>query len=223
LPRTKRACVGGICYHVITRGNRKAVVFHDEFDYAAFVGLMVAACERVPLRILAYCLMPNHVHLVLWPKLADEVSRWMHWVLTTHVRHYHLRYGTDGRVWQGRFKAFPIQQDHHFLAVLRYVERNPLRANLVNRAESWTWSSLGSTSGDQGQGLLDLGPVPRYADWVDFVNQPLPDNELRSLRANVNKEIPYGERAWVDATAGELGLRSSPRGPGRPRSRRLDS
>lgn len=192
LPRTRRAAAGGICYHAITRGNRKAVVFHDDSDYHAFVDLMSAACARVPCRILAFCLMPNHVHLVLWPREGDDLSRWMHWLLTTHVRRYHLR----------------------------YVERNPLRANLVDRAEGWRWSSLGRRSDEQGTVRLDVGPVPRLADWVDYVNRPLSESELHALRLNVNQEIPFGERAWADETAVRLGLRASPRGPGRPRSRR---
>ena len=196
------------------------MVFHDDSDYHAFVDLMSAACARVPCRILAFCLMPNHVHLVLWPREGDDLSRWMHWLLTTHVRRYHLRYGTDGRVWQGRFKSFPIQRDHHLLTVLRYVERNPLRANLVDRAEGWRWSSLGRRSDEQGTVRLDVGPVPRLADWVDYVNRPLSESELHALRLNVNQEIPFGERAWADETAVRLGLRASPRGPGRPRSRR---
>ena len=220
MPRTRRATVGGICYHAITRGNRKAVVFHDDTDYDAFVDLMSAAFARVPCRILAFCLMPNHVHFVLWPSEGDDLSRWMHWLLTTHVRRYHLRYGTDGRVWQGRFKSFPVQRDHHLLTILRYVERNPLRANLVDRAEDWRWSSLRLASDSRKAVPLDVGPVPRITDWTEHVNKPLTESELHAVRVNVNQEIPYGEQAWVAKTADRLGLRASPRGPGRPRSRR---
>ncbi len=92
---------------------------------------MPQANERLPLRILGYVLLPNHFHLVLWPRRDGDLSRWMQWLLTSHVRRYHRHYHGSGHVWQGRFKAFPIEQDEHLLAVLRYVERNPLRANLV--------------------------------------------------------------------------------------------
>lgn len=142
MARTARASVGGLCYHVLNWGNGRAEVFPKEGDFAAFVELMAQANERVPMRILGYALLPNHFHLVLWPRDDGDLSRWMQWLLTTHVRRYHRHYHGSGHVWQGRFKAFPIQQDHHLLTVLRYVERNPLRAKLVRRAERWAWSSL---------------------------------------------------------------------------------
>src|SRR5438128_247415 len=134
MPRTARAAVGGYCYHVINRGNARAEVFHHADDYHRFVGLLRSACVQVPMRVLAYCLMPNHFHLVLWPPGDDDLAAWMQWLLTTQVRRYRRRYGGSGHVWQGRFKAFPIQEDEHLLTVIRYVERNPLRASMVARA-----------------------------------------------------------------------------------------
>ena len=127
---------------MLNRGNARAEVFHKADDYAAFLRLIPLGVERLPMRILAFCLMPNHFHLVLWPCDDGDLGRFMQWLLTSHVRRYHRHYHTSGHVWQGRFKAFPIQQDEHLVAVLRYVERNPLRAKLVRRAENWTWSSL---------------------------------------------------------------------------------
>lgn len=146
MPRTARASVGGAVYHVINRGNQRATVYHSPPDYAAFLQLVERADERIPMRLLAYCLMPNHFHLVLWPHEDGDLSRWMQWLLTAHVRRYHRVLGTSGRVWQGRFKAFPVQSDGHLLAVLRYVEANPLRAGLVRRAEEWAWSSAAAVS-----------------------------------------------------------------------------
>src|SRR5438132_11087818 len=142
MPRTARASAGGVCYHVLNRGNGRADVFHKGDDFAAFLKLMAEANERLPVRILGYVLMPNHFHLVLWPRSDGDLSRWMQWLLTSHVRRYHRHYQGSGHVWQGRFKAFPIEQDEHLLSVLRYVERNALRADLVARAEAWAWSSL---------------------------------------------------------------------------------
>jgi putative transposase len=131
MPRTARASVGGYCYHVINRGNARSVVFHADGDYQAFMDLLSQASQRIPMRVLAYCLMPNHFHLALWPSHDGELSRWMQWLLTAHVRRYHRWHDSSGHVWQGRFKAFPIEQDDHLLAVLRYIELNPVRANLV--------------------------------------------------------------------------------------------
>ncbi|HUG92922.1 MAG TPA: transposase [Planctomycetaceae bacterium] len=109
MPRTARASVGGICYHVLNRGNARAEVFHKDGDYRAFLTLIRDACERRAMRVIGHCLMPNHFHLLLWPRKDGDLSRWMQWLLTAHVRRYHRHYGGSGHVWQGRFKAIPIQ------------------------------------------------------------------------------------------------------------------
>lgn len=118
VPRTSRASVGRYCYHAINRGNERPEVFHKAKDYQAFLDLIGEACERLPLRVTGFCLMPNHFHLVLWPHGDGDLSRWMQWLMTSHVRRYHRHYGTSGHVWQGRFKAFPIEDDEHYLTVL---------------------------------------------------------------------------------------------------------
>jgi putative transposase len=120
-------------------------VYHKDGDYAAFIKLLNQAGERTPVRLLAYVLLPNHFHLVLWPQHDGDLSDFMKWLLTAHVPRYH--YHSSGHVWQGRFRAFPIQEDEHLLTVLRYIERNPVRAGLVERAENWKWSSAGAVRG----------------------------------------------------------------------------
>lgn len=132
MPRTARASAGGYCDHVLNRGNARSEVFHEPADYAAFTATMAEADLRVPMRRIAHGLMPNHFHLVLWPRADGDLSRWMHWLLTTHVRRYLKRYGHSGHVWQGRFKAFPIQEDDHLRMAIHYVERNP------SAPPSWT-------------------------------------------------------------------------------------
>jgi putative transposase len=218
MPRSARASAGGLCYHIINRGNARAEVFHKQQDFDAFLGIMSEAGVRLRMRMIAYCLMPNHFHLVLWPQADGDLSRWMHWVLTTHVRRYLRHYGHSGHVWQGRFKAFPIQQDEHLLTVIRYVERNPLRAGLVSRAEEWSWSSLRPT----GEGLvLDPGPTPRGPDWLEFVNSAMTEAEVVAIRLSLRRDRPYGTDAWTTETASLLGLEYSLRPRGRqPRSPR---
>ncbi len=130
MPRTARASVGGVCYHVMNRGNGRRQVFHKDGDYHAFVKAIYHACVEIPMPVLGYCLMPNHFHLVVLPENDADLSVWMHWLQNTHVRRYHKHYHSSGHIWQGRFKAFPIQEDEHLLIVLRYVERNPVRANI---------------------------------------------------------------------------------------------
>lgn len=218
MPRTARSAVGDVCYHVLNRGNARGEVFHKEADYAAFVDLLWAAKERLPMRILGYVLMPNHFHLVLWPHADGDLGRWMQWLLTSHVRRYHRHYLGTGHVWQGRFKAFPIEQDEHLLTVLRYVERNPLRAKLVRRAESWPWSSLAWRAGGQRPKLLSKWPIPCPRNWLARANAAVTPAELNALRTSVARGAPFGSAAWATATAKELGLESSLRPRGRPRT-----
>lgn len=216
MPRTARATVGGVCYHVMNRGNRRARVYHEPEEYEAFVWLIRQACERLPMRILAYCLMPNHFHLCVWPHADDDLSRWMHWLMTCHVTQYHRLHGTSGRIWQGRFTSFPIQQDEHLLTVLRYVERNPLRANLVHRAEDWRWSSLPEWLSQRQSGFLCNGPVTRPDDWLSLVDKAHGSEELAALRNSATREAPFGSAPWTLDMVERLGLESSVRRRGRP-------
>jgi putative transposase len=171
------------------------------------------------MRILAYCLMPNHFHLALWPHEDGDLSRWMHWLLTTHVRRYLRHYHSSRHVWQGRFKAFAIEEDEHLLTVLRYVERNPLRAGLVDRAEAWSWSSLRwLASPDRASVRLDAGTVLRGTEWVEGVNAAMTEAEIERVRESVRRDWPFASAGWTTATARTLGLESSLRPQGRPPS-----
>ena len=215
MPRTARASVADLCSHVMSRGNARATVFHDGSDYHTFIDLMRRAKKRLPMRVLAWCLMPNHFHLVLQPHRDGDLGRFMHWLLTAHVARHRSRYGTVGRIWQGRFKAAPIQQDEHLAIVLRYVERNPLRAVLVDRAERWRWSSLRArVSG--ADPLLSRSPVPLPGDWLAFVQRPRTDAELARVRESIDRGGPFGDPAWTRGTAERLGLLGSLRPRGRP-------
>ncbi len=216
MARTARASVGGAIYHALNRGNRRSVVFHKPADYDAFVEAIGEASRRLPVDLFGYCLMPNHFHLVIRPHADGDLGRWMRWLLTTHALRYHRHYQTTGHVWQGRYKAFPIQDDDHLTTVLRYVERNPLRAELVARAEHWKWSSLPGWLGNDP--LLWRGePAPRGSDWVKRVNKPLSAGDLQRLRESVDRERPFGSEEWTLRTAERLGLESTLRGRGRPR------
>jgi putative transposase len=159
--------------------------------------------------------MPNHFHLILRTHADGDLGRWMQWLLMAHARRYHRHYHTSGHVWQGRFQAFPIQDDDHLVTVLRYVERNPLRAELVARAEDWKWSSLpGWRSGDR---LLWRGVEVRDERWLERVNEPLSIGDLQRLRLSVQRSRPYGNESWTKKTARRMGLEYTLRGRGRPR------
>ncbi len=217
MPRTARASAANYCYHVLNRGNGRAQVFHKGEDYEAFIGLIQEACSRLPMRVVGYCLMPSHFHLVVWPRGDGDLSRWMQWLLTSHVRRYHRHYHSSGHVWQGRFKAFPIVADDHLRSVLRYVERNPLRARLVAKAEEWGWSSLRILLASEGTMWLDPGPAPRGGHWLQEVNGEQDDAEEDRIRECGRRGRPYGDEVWSRETASALGLESSLRPRGRPR------
>jgi putative transposase len=218
MPRTARSIVGGNCYHVINRGNNQARVFHEHADYAAFVSLVSSTQERLAMPILAACLMPNHLHLVVRPFEHGDLARWAHRVFTTHVRRHHRKYETTGRLWQGRFKAFLIQEDHHLLTVIRYVERNALRAGLVARAEHWRWGSLRwRTTQSSLQMELAHSPVPLPDNWIRYVNEPQTPAELESIRTCIQRQRPFGAEGWVEGQASQLGLMHTLAPLGRPR------
>ena len=217
MPRTARAAVGGMCYHVLNRANDRKTIFHGPADFARFLTLIAGACERHSVDVLAYCLMPNHFHFVLRPNENAALGRWMHWLATSYVQWYRLRYQSVGHIWQGRFKAFPIQHDAHLLAVMRYVEGNALRGGLVARAEDWPWGSLRERTVALGRRLLVESPCELPERWRAIVNDPESDAQLRVLRACVAKGRPFGADAWVREIARRLGLESTLRSPGRPR------
>jgi len=217
MPRTARSLVAGGHYHVINRGNNRARLFESSCDYEAFLRLIEQAQQRHPISLLAACMMPNHVHFVVAQECAGDISKWMHWLLTTHSHRHHLGRESSGRVWQGRFKAFPIQQDVHLLTVMRYVERNPLRAGLVEQAESWAWGSLAWRHRGAWAGLLASPPLALHANWLAWVNAPQTSEELKALRACANHQRPYGDELWTTSERERWGSRDARRPRGRPR------
>ena len=223
MPRPLRAAVGGVVYHVLNRANAGMRIFAGSGDYEAFERILTEGHEHVSMRMLGYCLLPNHWHLVLWPRRAGDLSEFMRWVTVTHTQRWHAAHGTagSGHVYQGRFKSFPVQSDAHLLTVCRYVERNALRAGLVQRAENWRWCSLWRrrSGGAEARSLLSDGPVDRPRGWVRLVNNPQTEEELAALRRCVVRARPFGSEAWTKRIARRLGLGSTLRPRGRPRKR----
>jgi putative transposase len=212
-----------VVFHVLNRGVGRRRLFHKDQDYAAFERTMEMALAAVPVRLLCYCLMPNHWHLVLWPRAEGQLGRFMQRLTTAHVRRWQAHYHEVGlgHVYQGRFKSFPVQEDAHYLTVARYVERNALRAKLVERAQDWRWCSLWrkESGSAQERGLLGQWPVAPRDDWLEWVKQPQTDAELAEMRLSVSKGRPFGEPAWREQMIQQLGLESSMRERGRPKRR----
>jgi REP-associated tyrosine transposase len=196
-------------------------LFLKDADYAAFERSLAQTLETRPMRIVAYALMPNHWHLVLWPKHDGELAAFMQKLTITHVRNWqeHRHRVGYGHLYQGRYKSFPVENDDHFYQLVRYVERNPLRAGLVRRAESWRWGSLWRRqrgSSDERSMLADW-PLPRPASWLQYVHQPQSEAEVQAIRQSVARGQPFGDDVWVQRTAKSLGLESTLRRRGRPK------
>jgi putative transposase len=206
-------------YHVLNRGNGRMGIFRKPGDYQAFTGLLIDAKERAEVELFGFCLMPNHWHLVLRPKLAEDLSAYLSWLSNTHVKRYRAHYQrTSGHLYQGRYKSFPVQEEDYFLRLMRYVEANPLRAKLVERAQDWPWSSAGCGK-EVSAKLLDAWPMDRPPSWLAQVNGPLPAADRQRLKESLTRGRPFGSDAWTAKTAAKLGLEYTVNPRGRPKKR----
>ena len=237
MPRGPRIVDGGIAYHVLNRANARMTLFESDADYALLLGVLAEAHRRVPMRTVGYCLMPNHWHLVLWPRGDGDLPEFLRWLTVTHTQRWHAAHGTagSGHIYQGRYKSFPIQQTRPpaalrahgmleggdaVLSVLRYVERNPLRAGLSTRAQAWPWgSAYGRTrDADKTRPPLTDPPGGLPDDWIDWVNRVQTKNELEALRRCCQRGTPFGREDWVRQMARQWGLESTLRPRGRPKN-----
>ncbi len=213
MPRRPRFTKANYVYHVLNRGAKKARLFVTPADYRAFEKLLLEAKAHVPIRVLAYCLMPNHWHLLLWPFRDGDISRFVKWLTTTHAARWNRSHNCVGRgaVYQSRFKSIPVEHGTHLFWTWRYVERNALRANLVSKAEDWRWCSLRRRLRND-QHCLDNGPMALPCDWTDVVNLPQTDAELGEFRSSVSLDKPFGHAGWFAApkvTRGRPNLRKA--------------
>jgi len=220
MPRRARIAPGELVYHTLNRANgRNELICSKPEDYAAFERIMAAAMHRFPTRLLAYCLMPNHWHMVLWPRKDGEVTAFLRWLTLTHSQRLHAQRHTAGygHIYQGRFKSFPIEQDQSLLNVLRYCRAQRIASESRRPAQDWRWCSLwGKLNGDR-ESLLSAWPLDRPENWVDWVNRAQTEAEVEAMRNCVNRGMPYGSEAWKARIANALGLESSLHPRGRPK------
>ena len=199
MPRYARRLVDGLPYHVLNRGNRRQTIFSQSSDYETFLTTVADALGQVPVELFGYSVMPNHFHLVLRAERGVEISAFMHWLTSAHIRRHH-RFGElwgTGHLYQGRFKPFPIQTGPHLLTVLRYVEANALRARLVSKAEDWPWSSLTQEASVDGRVIVTPSPVQKPDNWTEVVNGNLPLATYDALRTAARRQVPFGDPSWV--------------------------
>ena len=216
MSRSHRVVQAGHVYHVLNRACERRAIFTKPCEYGALLRLFELGCVRVPLRILAYCIMPNHWHLLVWPAADRAISAYLHWVTTLHSLQYRRSNGAVGygHVYQDRFHCFPIETTAYYFQAMRYIEANALRSGLVIRAEDWPWSSAFERS--HGQNLTVPGPLPLPTDWLTFVNQRPEIDELTNLRTSVGTDRPYGSIDWAVRTAITHNVGHKLRPPGRP-------
>lgn len=222
MPRRQRVCPPGQVFHVLNRAVARLTLFEKPEDYEAFFRVLDETWEQVPLPIFALVVMPNHWHFVVRPTRADQVSEFFRRLSVTHCMRWHAHYhtGGTGHLYQGRFKSFPVQDDEHLLTLMRYVERNPLRAGLVNAAEEWRWGSAWARQqADEGQRRWLQAPqdppLPRI--WRAWVNRRQSEAEVQALRTCIQGGSPFGDPKWIRQSAARLSLQTTLRPRGRPR------
>ena len=223
--RPPRTIDDGLVYHALNRGNNRADVFGDDADRVAFLEALAKTKERYPFRLLGYCLMTNHFHLLLQPEVGQSISRILQSLTVAHTWRYHKRYHTLGHVWQGRFKSPVIQDDAHLLVVLRYIEANPLRAKMVTDPAEYRWSSFLCHGSGQDDPLLSPFPewdelgktdAERRRRWRARVCAAQSEAELMSVRGSLRSGRPFGAPEWTEQMAERLNIDLNPRPRGRP-------
>lgn len=219
--RALRTDVGGYVYHVLNRANARAIIFENKQDYELFETCLEEAKERTDMRVLAYTLMPNHWHLVLYPRKDGDLSKFINWLTLTHTQRWHAGHRTIGygHLYQGRYKSFLCQDDAHFLQLVRYVERNPLRANLTRRAEEWRWGSAWRRqcgTSKQKQLLADW-PTPKPRGYAMFLHEPQSQTEIEAMRRAIARGNPYGSDTWTGKVIRAFKLESTVQPRGRPK------
>jgi len=208
MPRRPRVSTAGLFFHVVNRAAKRSTLFESAADYEAFERVLASAIARSDVSLFAYCVMPNHWHLLLSPRVNGALSRFMHWLTTTHARRWQTLRELDGQgaVYQGRFKAIPVGDDRHFLWVCRYIERNPLRAGLVGSAEDWPWSSLAKRQEECDQSCLTGWPMSLPVDWAAQVNQPQTKAEETAFREAMTRGEPFGDDQWCQDVKKRFGI-----------------
>jgi putative transposase len=202
---SRRSYPGGIVYHVVNRATQGQLLFRDHGEYLAFQRLLGRAVRKTGMRLLAYCMMPNHVHFLLWPRKDGDLARFMQWLTSLHARELHTWRGTTGRgaIYQANYRASAVDTETYFYSAARYIEFNPVRAGFVTHAEHWLWSSASPTSIIQGVELAEW-PVPRPRDWLRFVNRGETPLNLIYIRKRIDQGKPLGPEP--DGEAGSVAV-----------------
>ncbi|MEO8681663.1 MAG: transposase [Vicinamibacterales bacterium] len=190
MPRPLRSFQPNGVYHVLNRGNDRQCLFPTSDAFEEFLELMAWAKRRSPVRLIAYCIMPNHWHFIIWAEQSLSIPRFLHRLCTTHAVKSRREAGTlgEGHIYQGRYHSFGIESEAYYFRAIRYVEANAVRSHLVQNARDWRWSSLAERLGRR-RGLLDDGPLVLPANWPDLVEEALPADFLGDIRKRTGRDF----------------------------------
>ena len=217
MPRRRRLILPGFPHHVTHRGNRRTNIFREQTDYQFYLGKLSDYLEKFQIRLYSYCLMTNHIHLIPVPNSRTALSRCLHDLHGLYADYFNRKYGLCGHLWQGRFYSCVLDDSHLWNAV-RYVERNPVRSGLVDRAELYRWSSAAAHCGLRQDRLLDesFPPTGLVSDWKAWLNPDQSESELEQIRASTRKGVPYASKAFSQGLETLFGISLLPRRKGRP-------
>lgn len=214
MARLARVVIPQIPHHVTQRGNRRQPVFFGEEDYAEYFGLLGEYTRAAGVAVWAWCLMPNHVHLMLVPPHPDALRSALAEAHRRYSRTVNFREGWRGYLWQGRFASCPLD-DAHTMAAARYIELNPVRAGLVSRPQDWRWSSANAHLGGGEDGVTDIAALGHHVtDWAQFLAAGLDENALEALRRGERTGRPLGTQEFIERLEAATGRDLAPRKPG---------
>lgn len=220
MPRRARFIIPNVPVHVTQRGNHRERVFYEPGDAETYLALLNMYARRHGLRIVAYCLMPNHIHLVLVPRDLDGLHRALRAVHSQYAQRINRMRGLSGHLWQGRYYSSPLDENW-FLNAVRYVELNPVKAGLAARAEEYLWSSAAAHCGLRHDFLIrpasESPALPAIADWSGWLAAGLPQDCVETLRRHARQNLPCGSNAFVEEAERLSGRSMKPRAPGRQR------
>jgi putative transposase len=214
MARLARVVAAGVPHHVTQRGNRRQDVFFGDEDYEVYKELLAEGCRAAGVEVWAYCLMPNHVHLILKPSDADSLRAALGEAHRRYTRHINFQKKWRGYLWQGRFASFPMDETH-LLHCARYIETNPLRAKLVRRVRDWRWSSARAHLSGRDDGLVKTAPLLRLIDdWAAFLSGGREDEAFDAIRRCERTGRPLGDAKFVKRLESKLGRTLARQKPG---------
>ena len=215
MARLARVVAPGLPHHITQRGNRRLQTFFRPADYRLYRALMAEWCDREGVDIWAYCLMPNHVHLIAVPGTATGLARAIGEAHRRYSRIVNQREGWRGHLWQDRFTSFPMDETH-LLVAARYVELNPVRARLRRRPESHPWSSAKAHLAGADDELVKVAPLLELApDWRGFLADGLDEASAEVMRSHERTGRPLGVEGFVKGLQKKLRRTLVKRKPGR--------